>query len=383
MFESTAVWAEDKVFDGINDWFFYLPSWATLPGQPITSAGDGVSPSADDLKMYGSAIWNHWVERRYGPETIRRAWSSRSRRRSTGSRPRPTSRRSARSTRPRASRRRSPNSPQPLPSGRCPTAASRRAANSPSRPTRFRTSRGPRRWRSTRPMHSRSTTPRSGSRTLPSQVPAPPPTSAWAGSLTKNALPGLDGSIALVGRKSNGDITKVMERDFDVDGDRRSHAPERRRLPANHRGVGQCRRREQRVRRQHRRRTWDWTGDDADGTLEASRVTGAPEGRIVDETGTTISPGAPPTADCGVTTVEHEPAVIPTPTPTASPTASPTATPTVTPTPTAGDLAEAEPAAPRRSAPPPAPGSSPCSRGRTRPGSSARSPPSTRRPRAA
>ena len=24
--------------------------------------------------MYGSAIWNHWLERRYGAETIRRAW---------------------------------------------------------------------------------------------------------------------------------------------------------------------------------------------------------------------------------------------------------------------------------------------------------------------
>jgi hypothetical protein len=74
MFESTAVWAEDKVFDGINDWFFYMPNWAALPGQPITYAGDGELPSADDLKMYGSGIWNHWVERRYGAATVRRAW---------------------------------------------------------------------------------------------------------------------------------------------------------------------------------------------------------------------------------------------------------------------------------------------------------------------
>ena len=42
MFEATAAWAEDKVFDSINDFVHYIPSWADLPGEPFTFAGDGV-----------------------------------------------------------------------------------------------------------------------------------------------------------------------------------------------------------------------------------------------------------------------------------------------------------------------------------------------------
>jgi hypothetical protein len=74
MFESTATWAEDKVFDSVNDYVFYLDPWAHEPDEPITSPGDGVAPSDDDLKMYGSAIWNHWIDAIYGPQVVRRAW---------------------------------------------------------------------------------------------------------------------------------------------------------------------------------------------------------------------------------------------------------------------------------------------------------------------
>ncbi|HET8949297.1 MAG TPA: MXAN_6640 family putative metalloprotease, partial [Solirubrobacteraceae bacterium] len=76
MFESTATWSEDKVFDAVNDYVFYLDSWAHEPDEPITSPGDGspVPTSDDDLKMYGSAIWNHWIDAIYGPQVVRRAW---------------------------------------------------------------------------------------------------------------------------------------------------------------------------------------------------------------------------------------------------------------------------------------------------------------------
>ena len=115
---------------------------------------------------------------------------------------------------------------------------------------------------------------------------------------------------------------------------RSGDAPERRRLRARSPRCRQRRHvREQRVQRQHRRLELD--AGRRDRTLEAAtQVTGA-AGRGVSSTRPARHlPARRRTADCGVTTVEREPAVIPTPTPTASPTATPTATPTVTPTPT-------------------------------------------------
>ena len=67
MFEATATWAEEKVFGGVDDYVNYLDTWADLPFEPMTS-------SATD-KMYGSAIFNHWLDRRYGAQVVRRAWA--------------------------------------------------------------------------------------------------------------------------------------------------------------------------------------------------------------------------------------------------------------------------------------------------------------------
>jgi hypothetical protein len=66
MYESTATWAEEKVFPDDDDYHGYMGTWADNPSTPITSAAG--------MKMYGSAIWNHWLEQRYGAETVRRAW---------------------------------------------------------------------------------------------------------------------------------------------------------------------------------------------------------------------------------------------------------------------------------------------------------------------
>jgi hypothetical protein len=66
MYESTATWAEEKVFPADDDYHLYMGTWADKPTQPLTSA--------DGLKMYGSAIWNHWLEQRYGAEAVRGAW---------------------------------------------------------------------------------------------------------------------------------------------------------------------------------------------------------------------------------------------------------------------------------------------------------------------
>ena len=67
MAESTATWSEEKVFGLVNDYVFYMGTWADQPSQPIT-ADSGT-------KMYGSAIWNHWLADRYGSAVVRQAWA--------------------------------------------------------------------------------------------------------------------------------------------------------------------------------------------------------------------------------------------------------------------------------------------------------------------
>ncbi len=72
MFESTAVWSEHKVFPSDDDWVkSYIPTWAQTSQLPITrrSAGRG-------LRIYGSGVWNHWLDARFGPETILKAWQA-------------------------------------------------------------------------------------------------------------------------------------------------------------------------------------------------------------------------------------------------------------------------------------------------------------------
>ena len=71
MFESTAVWAEEQVYPEINDYLNYLPSFAGAPKRPITDRR-----AAKGLKIYGSAVWNHWLANRYGLGVIRRAWKA-------------------------------------------------------------------------------------------------------------------------------------------------------------------------------------------------------------------------------------------------------------------------------------------------------------------
>jgi hypothetical protein len=64
--ESTATWMEDQVFNGIDDYLRYVRRWVRRWDTPLT---------ASSIKEYGSAVWNQWLARRYGPELIRRAWA--------------------------------------------------------------------------------------------------------------------------------------------------------------------------------------------------------------------------------------------------------------------------------------------------------------------
>lgn len=68
MFEATAVYMEDKVYPAIDDYLQYLEPWVANTAQPLTAFPD------TNLKPYGSAVWNHWLDSRYGPVVVRRAW---------------------------------------------------------------------------------------------------------------------------------------------------------------------------------------------------------------------------------------------------------------------------------------------------------------------
>jgi hypothetical protein len=68
MLESTAVWTEDKVYPQVDDYLKYVDDWVASPGQPLTLF------SNVNLKQYGSAVWNHWLDHRYGAALVRAAW---------------------------------------------------------------------------------------------------------------------------------------------------------------------------------------------------------------------------------------------------------------------------------------------------------------------
>jgi len=65
--ESTSTWIEEKVYPAVNDYLQYLPAFARQVTLPITRNNGG-------LKIYGSAVWNHWLSYRYGDSIIERAW---------------------------------------------------------------------------------------------------------------------------------------------------------------------------------------------------------------------------------------------------------------------------------------------------------------------
>jgi Bacterial Ig-like domain len=74
MFESTAVWMEDKVYDDINDYVSYLGPWSLLTQVPMTAFNPGDLTDSLNVKVYGNTVWNRWIDERFGAETIRAAW---------------------------------------------------------------------------------------------------------------------------------------------------------------------------------------------------------------------------------------------------------------------------------------------------------------------
>jgi hypothetical protein len=64
--ESSAVWMEDQVYNGINDYLRYVRRWVKRWDTPLTTSS---------IKEYGSAVWNQWLQRRYGDSIVRKAWA--------------------------------------------------------------------------------------------------------------------------------------------------------------------------------------------------------------------------------------------------------------------------------------------------------------------
>jgi hypothetical protein len=73
MFESTATWMEDKVYDNINDFKGYLDEWAKRTQQPLTQFNPPESGDSN-AKVYGDAVWNRYIDEHYGQDVVRRAW---------------------------------------------------------------------------------------------------------------------------------------------------------------------------------------------------------------------------------------------------------------------------------------------------------------------
>jgi hypothetical protein len=72
--EATAVWMEGKVYEPVHDYLQYLPGWVQLSTQPLTSF-DGNDPnSRTNVKVYGSSVWNKWLDQRFGEDVVRNAW---------------------------------------------------------------------------------------------------------------------------------------------------------------------------------------------------------------------------------------------------------------------------------------------------------------------
>jgi hypothetical protein len=70
MFESTATWMEEMVYPEINDYLRFTKSFSRFPWFPMAE------PRSAGVKIYGSALWNHWLNAKLGAATIREAWAA-------------------------------------------------------------------------------------------------------------------------------------------------------------------------------------------------------------------------------------------------------------------------------------------------------------------
>ena len=63
LMESHATWAEDAVYDGVNDWHWYISSFLATPELPIFNR-----------YLYGAAYFQNYLSERYGVDVMRKIW---------------------------------------------------------------------------------------------------------------------------------------------------------------------------------------------------------------------------------------------------------------------------------------------------------------------
>ena len=63
LFESHATWAEDAVYDGVNDWHWYVPFFLSRPDLPLFNR-----------YVYGSAFFQNYLSETYGEDAPRQVW---------------------------------------------------------------------------------------------------------------------------------------------------------------------------------------------------------------------------------------------------------------------------------------------------------------------
>ena len=63
--ECSAVWAEDIVYDSINDYYFYIPYYLNYPYRSI---------EYEYTAMYGSTVWNHYLAHQFGNDIVPDIW---------------------------------------------------------------------------------------------------------------------------------------------------------------------------------------------------------------------------------------------------------------------------------------------------------------------
>ena len=63
LFESHATWAEDAVYDDINDWRWYVNRFLATPDFPMFSRF-----------VYGAAFYQHWLSETFGVDVPRQIW---------------------------------------------------------------------------------------------------------------------------------------------------------------------------------------------------------------------------------------------------------------------------------------------------------------------
>jgi hypothetical protein len=70
MFEATATWMEEQVYPTINDYRHYLPPFARNSRVPLTRN------DITGTKIYGAAVWNHYLAGTGSPDEVRNAWAN-------------------------------------------------------------------------------------------------------------------------------------------------------------------------------------------------------------------------------------------------------------------------------------------------------------------